>query len=216
MNLSNYAITTDRGAIPHIINPDEYPFLNKPFHIYVDDIYYKDSYYFNKGDLPINTFLNIKSSVLTFKNRKRVLNTRKGNLVITQMQYNNLIKTVDANCYTEFDSDILISTDIPYRTFIAPESLSEFVEMMGKGVLLGTAFINKMSNNYKMIYHKNGFYEVGDAGMGDGCMGYSKEYLLHLIEIKEMGVLTLLQLNNYFYLNQIYNEILNGKEVIIK
>jgi hypothetical protein len=206
MEYPSYVISTNKGSIPHIIDASK-GHLNKPLQVYVEDIYYKQSYHYQGGKLSLNEFLNTNSLMfLTLKDR--ILNTVRGNLRIREDEYNALIKICKPYAHSSFNNPALLSNG---ESLYNPTDLSDMVSSLLQGYkIISTDFVNKMTLGGKLLYFRDNILhekEINELTSCECCREYNGEYIKYLWNINEMNVFTIITSHNYFQLNEFFETL---------
>lgn len=191
-----YLLSTHRGVIPHII--ENKPWMNHDLCVYIDDFYYKGSYYYSKGTLPINTFLNTKHDIfIKCRNSERVLETLRGRLKVTKEEINHFIqvaKPKDHGSLSIVDSTTLDDMLVGFRNGKVPTTL----------------FVHDYVNKGWMVVYDTELRVTDKKICTDVCCkNYHKDYLEHLWRENEICGKTIVALHNYYQLNKLV-EALNG------
>lgn len=211
----NYAISTYHGCVPHIIDPQ----FTAPYIIYVDDILYKNSYYSHRPELSLSEFLNLKNKLIlkfrdgTKPSRRactRSLLSKHGKLIITKEEYERLIKIAKPDFYDSFVPDITNKNNI--GCIGEPKDISDAINMLEDGKIIGTEFVNVITNEGKIIDNEK-IMSVDEYGFSCACCEkYSAEYIKYIWSIKEINAFTILQNHNLNQLEKLSKKYFKSME----
>lgn len=211
INNLTYLLSTNKGALPHIIDTTSSIF-HRPFCLYIDDFYYKDSYYYLDGPLPLKEFINTKNQIyLIFKQqfkKNRTLTSPRGNLKITEEEYKKIIEKLKPDFYQNYCDDKLNNGGSIYEI----KDLSEIKDSNG---LITTRFINELTESgylLHLIENNNEFELVKEESKINSCgeeccKRYHKEYLNHLWNENEIEAKTIISYHNYYIIDLYFRKI---------
>lgn len=192
--MTKYIISTYKAAIPHIVDTN-IAFLEYPLCIYIDDIYYKGSFYHDCGSVDIKTFINTKQPVyIKFKNNA-FLDTPRGRLNISETEYNKVIhEKLMPDFYQQYKKDLFSNN----TQVTEPKDINEAIEHIKEGNIVTTKFINEMVDKGELLHFNGTVYKIEDGIVcGDCCKEYHPEYLQHLWGTNEINAKTIVALHNY-------------------
>lgn len=94
--MKNFIISTYNGTVPHYFDYE----IKNPVIINMENIYYKDSYYFCGGSRSLNEFCATKAKIyLKFRNP---LKTYRGNFRISESEYEKFLKIGKPEFYQKY------------------------------------------------------------------------------------------------------------------
>lgn len=195
-----YLLSTHRGILPHIV--DNHIFLSHDLCIYLEDFYYKDSYYYNNGTLSINNFINTSQKIIIKRAHKNILNTRRGLLRINDEEYMKFIAIAKPA-----DHDNPLIED--------PVNIENMLQNFKDNKIPTTYFVHSYVDNGYMIKF-DGKIIIDNKRECDDlcCVEYSKNYLNHLWNEREISAKTIIALHNYYQIDKIVRCInIDGKLV---
>lgn len=196
-----YLISTQKGIIPHIVCFENW--LNHDLCIYLDDFFYKGSYYFDNGTLPLAKFLNTTQNLIVHRKNKKHLQTPRGRLKITDNEYKHFIDIAKPN---DHNNELVRDTN----------TLSEFIEYLKIGKIPTTSFVHNLIDKGLMIFYDLGALNIKKEKNCDDlcCKKYAKGYLEHLWNEKEICAKTIIALHNYYQINKVVSDINDNANLI--
>lgn len=206
----SYIISTKLCTIPHITNPGSISSLDKDLKIYMDDILYKDSAYDKGLGLSIKNFCSVSKSIcIAFRNKPKILISKRGHYRLKKERYLELLKTLGPDHHADFDSGKVF---IGENELVEPKSVEDFVERLKKGnQLFGTEFVNSLVTDGLMLMLEGNKLSTNGIFDCSCCGNLSKGYLKYLWDIKEMNASTYLAIHNYNVLDEVMKGIEDGK-----
>lgn len=210
----DYVISTCKGCIPHVVNITQNTCFQKHYLVYVDDFLHPDGYYASQSHTcNINTFLQIPYSIIVaFRHSRkpsrraktRVLQTFQGNHTVTKAMYEHFIARAKPAMHASFDtSDVGVG-------LVEPSDLDDACRLLNKGCIIGTLFVNEMTDRGLLIDLDNGARPVHVTKYGfqcSCCAQHGKAYIEHLWSIGEIICMSIIQNHNYRHLQRIVDGI---------
>ncbi|KAM0676467.1 hypothetical protein GVAV_000434 [Gurleya vavrai] len=213
-----FIISTKQLAIPHIVDTN-FSFLNHPLAIYVDDLFYKESFFINNKTTSLKEFINTTKSIfLIFKN-DAFLQTIRGRLKISENEYKKLLETCKPDFYERYNSCkskniehvIENSNDI----IVEPENVFEMIDAIKNKKIITTNFINKLVDNGIFFTYKEDKIEIMEHyECEECCFDVFPGYIKHLKNEKEISAMTLIALHNYYNLDQFFKDINQNPKIL--
>lgn len=184
--LFDFVISTDKGMVPYLIESKVYNF-NKPMKIFLDDFLYKDSFYDKGNVFPLNKFVGRESLLLSFKNKRNTLTSKKGNYKLTDTKYNEVIKNM---------GPVRIESE---NETIEPKDLEDFNNIIKKAqkTVFGTSFINKMTEAGDLLFINVDSKTVFSKNITSDINIENIEYYSYLHSIKEINAFSFISEWNY-------------------
>jgi hypothetical protein len=201
----DFAISTKRGSVPHIIDTSP-AYLDHPLVVYVDDIFHLQSYYFQGGDLPINEYLNTNRKIfLRFKHNSTLLRTFRGNYKISEGQYDSLVKRTSPYSHAIYQSPSKLGIGEIYD----PIDIEDMICSLKRGCkLVSCNIVNELTENGVRIHYEDNQVclssEVRDCVC---CAMYGKKYIEYLLSTGEMSAMSIISLHNYYQLDAFFRDI---------
>lgn len=198
----DYVITCDKGCIPYVIDCEKAHF-EKHRKLFIDDFVYKNSFYDKGFEESIAKFIGGDCKVLLgFKGNERtakhrILVSKRGHYKLDKVAYEKVIEQMkmDINDCAGFENGSLF---LEGEEIVEPKDLKEFNE--GNFRVFGTGFINKMTEEGKLLINENGKLRSKDLNETEF------EYEKYLFGIKEMLAFTFLSEHNYKVIYEFVNE----------
>lgn len=214
MMAPDYVISTCKGCIPHVIDVTQNICFQKHYLVFADDFLHPDGYYVSQSPTcSINTFIQIPYPVIvafrhsikpTRRAKTRVLQTFQGSHRVTKTMYEQFIARSKPAMHASFETS-KVEVEI-----VEPSDLDDACRLLKKGCIIGTLFLNEMTNRGLLIDLDNGARSTPVTEYGFQCcccVQHRKAYIEHLWFINEIVCLSIIQNHNYHHLQKIVESI---------
>lgn len=192
--MTKYIISTYKSAIPHIVDTD-HNFLDYPLCIYIDEMYYKGSFYHDNGSVNIKTFINTKKPIYIKFRDSTTLQTPRGLYKLTEHAYKELMDNKMKPDYFQLYNQNCFNNNV---TIVEPKDFDEAMQHIKNGQLITTIFINEMVDKGLMLTEDGKVVSVEEGhACNDCCKSHHPEYLQHLWDTHEINAKTIMALHNY-------------------
>lgn len=194
---AQYAITTIMGSIPYIVN-DTQPFLDKPRIVFLDDFFYKDSYYHKGGTMPLQKFIASSTEIYlaTKNNKPALLSSKRGNFRVSSDVYAEVLERMKVSAHQDYLTGKLT---VDFATLNEPVDLDDFVQKVKEGHrLFGTGWVNRLTEAHCLLALEDGKLSSQSVNATE------HEYVKYMASIKEMNALTFISEHNYRILDSYF------------